>query len=136
MNFSRIAITFRSHLSFDGRLKGSGGGVAIRFAATLTNRTMFGPDGCRENGSFDASLMMSRAGQIIISHLNGNFLAIAARSTDLLTSSRTTNVPTAPMLTTPNFANCLAINAGWHRLVPPTFTARRKTTEAILSSDQ
>ena len=70
---------------------------------------------------------MSRAGQIMISHLNGNFFAIAARRVDSLTSSRTTNVPTAPMLTTPNFANCFAISAGWHRFAPPTFTARRKT---------
>jgi len=56
--------------------------------------------------------MMSRAGQITISHLNGSFFAIAARKTDSLTSSRTTNVPTAPMLMTPNFANCFAIDAG------------------------
>jgi hypothetical protein len=92
---------------------------------------MSGPDGWRENGSFEASLMMSRAGQIMISHLNGNFFPIAARRVDSLTSSRTTNVPTAPMLTTPNFGNCLAMTAGWHRFVPPTFTARRKTTQGI-----
>jgi hypothetical protein len=75
--------------------------------------------------------MMSRAGQIMISHLKGNFFAIAARSAASLTSSRTTNVPTAPMLTTPNLANCLAIAAGWHRLAPPTLTARRNTTQRI-----
>src|SRR5215475_1900401 len=90
---------------------------------------MSGPDGCPANGSFDASLMMSCAGQIMISHLNGNFFAIAARRVDSLTFLRTTNVPTAPMLTTPNCANCLAISAGWQRLALPTFTARRKTTE-------
>jgi hypothetical protein len=84
-----------------------------------------------ENGSFDASLTTSRAGQMMISHLNGSFRAIAARKTDSLTSSRTTNVPTAPMLTTPNFTNCFAISAGWHRFVPPTFTARRNTTHRI-----
>jgi len=73
---------------------------------------MFGPEGCRENGSFDVSFMMSRAGQIMISHLNGSFLAIAARKADLLTSSRTTNVPTAPIFTTPNLLSSLAIDAG------------------------
>ena len=83
-----------------------------RLANTLTNRTIFGPKGCRENESFDASLITSRAGQIMISHLNSSFLAIAARRADSLTSSRTTNVPTAPMLRTPNLANCLAIKAG------------------------
>ena len=131
MNFSRIAITFRSHSFSDGRLKGSGGGVAIRFAATLTNRVMSGPDGCPANGSFDASLIMSRAGQIIISHLNGNFFAIAARRADSLTSLRTTNVPTAPMLITPSFDNWLAITAGWQRFALPTFTPRKNTTRRI-----
>ena len=48
----------------------------------------------------------------MISHLNGSFFAIAARRVDSLTSLRTTNVPTAPMLTTPNFDNCFAISAG------------------------
>jgi hypothetical protein len=56
--------------------------------------------------------MMSPAGQIMISHLNGNFFAIAVRRVDSLTFSRTTNVPTAPMLTTPNLASSLAIVAG------------------------
>jgi hypothetical protein len=55
---------------------------------------------------------MSRGGQIMISHLNRSLRAIAARSADSLTFSRTTNVPTAPILITPNFANCFAIIAG------------------------
>jgi hypothetical protein len=38
------------------------------------------------------------------------------------------------MLTTPNFANSFAISAGWQQFVPPTFTARRNTTEAIEES--
>jgi hypothetical protein len=75
--------------------------------------------------------MMSRAGQIMISHLNGSLEAIALRRVDSLTFSPTTKVPTAPMLTTPNFANSFAISAGWHRFVPPTFTARRNTTHLI-----
>jgi hypothetical protein len=75
--------------------------------------------------------MISRAGQIMISHLNGSFFAIAARRADSLTSLRTTNVPTAPMLTTPSFDNCLAIAAGWQRFALPTFTPRRNTTELI-----
>src|SRR5262249_32952297 len=75
---------------------------------------------------------MSRAGQIMISHLKGNFFAIAARRTDSFTSSRTTNVPTAPMLMIPNLPNCLAMAAGWHRFAPPTFTARRNTTQRML----
>src|SRR5207247_54396 len=83
---------------------------------TLTNRTTFGPEGCHENGSFDASLITSRAGQIMISHLNGNFRAIAARRADSLTSSRTTNVPTAPILTISNLANCFPMSPGWDRL--------------------
>ena len=74
---------------------------------------------------------MSRAGQIMISHLNGNFFAIAARRADSLTSSRTTNVPTAPMLITPSLDNCLAITAGWQRFALPTFTPRRNTTQRI-----
>ena len=126
-----MAITFSSQSSSEGRLRGSGGSARSRLANTLTNRTMFGPDGCRENGSFDESLMMSRAGQIMISHLNGSFFAIAPRKVDSLTSSRTTNVPTAPMLTTPNLASCFAIAAGRHRLAPPTFTARRNTTQRM-----
>jgi hypothetical protein len=73
---------------------------------------MFSLEGCRANGFFDVSLIMSRAGQIMISHLNGNFLAIAARRVDSLTPSLTTNVPTAPMLITPNFVSRLAICAG------------------------
>src|SRR5437588_12032534 len=72
----------------------------------------------------------------MISHLNGNFRASAARSTESLTSSRTTNVPTAPMLTTPNFANCSAICVGWQRFAPPTFIARRNTTQLISKSDE
>jgi hypothetical protein len=35
------------------------------------------------------------------------------------------------MFTTPNLANCLAINAGLHRLALPTFTPRRNTTLRI-----
>jgi hypothetical protein len=35
------------------------------------------------------------------------------------------------MFTTPNLVNCLAIDAGRHRLALPTFTARRKTTQRI-----
>src|SRR5262249_55238507 len=106
-----------------------GGGARRGLANTFTNRVVSGPAGCRANGSFFASLRMSRAGQIIISHSNGNFFAIAARRVDSLTFLRTTNVPTAPMLTTPNCANCFAISAGWQRFALPTFTARRKTTE-------
>jgi hypothetical protein len=54
---------------------------------------------------------------------------MAERSVDSLTSLRTTNVPTAPMLTTSNLASSLAIAAGRQRFAPPTLTARRKTTE-------
>src|SRR5947207_3008903 len=122
---------FTSQSSSEGRVKGGGCGARSGFANMFTNLVMLGSEGCRENGSFAASLMMSRAGQIIISHLNGNFLAIADRSADSVTFSRTTNVPTAPMFTTPNLANRLARVAGWHRLAPPTLTARRKTTRAI-----
>src|SRR6266702_2101915 len=129
---------FSSHSSSEGRLRGRGGSARSRLANTLTKRTMFGPEGCREDGSFDArhresvsprrpdKTRISFAGQIMISHLNGSFLAIAARRADSLTSSRTTNVPTAPMFTKPYLANCLAIVAGLHRLALPTLTARRK----------
>src|SRR5687768_11149232 len=79
--------------------------------------------------------MISCAGRIMISHLKGSSFAIAARRTDSFTFFRTTNVPTAPMLTMPNLESCLAIRAGWQRLVPPTFTARRKTTEDIVRED-
>src|SRR6266576_7120845 len=103
---------FISQSPSEGRLRGRGGGAWSRLANTFTNCVMFGPDGCCANRSFDASLMMSRAGQIMISHLNGNLFAIATRRADSLTFSGTTNVPTAPMLTTPNLDNCLAINAG------------------------
>ena len=120
---------FSSQSSSKGRLRGRGGSARSRLANTLTNRTMFGPEGCCENGSLDASLMMSRAGQIMISHLNGNFFAIAARRALSLTFSRATNVPTAPMLTISNLDNSFAISAGWHRLAPPTFTARRNMTQ-------
>ena len=113
----------------EGRLRGRAGRAGSRFANTFTNRVMLGSDGCRANGFFDVSLMMSRAGQIMISHLNGNFRANAARRADSLTFLRTTNVPTAPMLTTPNLASCLASSAGRHRLAPPTFTARRNTAQ-------
>src|SRR4030095_3969194 len=95
-----------------GKQSGSGGGEGSRLAKTFTNRVMFGSGGWSPNVSLDASLMISRAGQIMISHLNDNFFAIAERRADSLTSSRTTNVPTAPMLITPSFDNCLAITAG------------------------
>src|SRR5437660_6900514 len=107
-----MAMIFSNQSSSEGRLRGRGGGVWSLLANTFTNCVMFGPDGCCANGSFDVSLMMSRAGQIMISHLNGNFFAIAMRKADARTFSRTANVPTAPMLTTPNLDNCLAINAG------------------------
>jgi hypothetical protein len=67
----------------------------------------------------------------MISHLNGNFFANAERRAASLTSLRTTNVPTAPMLITPSRDNCLAITAGWQRFALPTFTPRRKTTQRI-----
>src|SRR5437588_12136312 len=121
---------FSSQSLSDGRLRGRAGRAGSRFANTFTNRIMLGSDGCRANGSFEVSLMRSRAGQIMISHLNGSLRAIAARRTDSLTSLRTTNVPTAPMLITPKTASSLAMAAGRHRFALPTFTARRKTTEA------
>src|SRR5213596_1691216 len=68
---------------------------------TFTNRVIFGPDGCRENGSRRIRSTICFGGQIMISHLNGSCRAIAARSVDSLTSSRITKVPTAPMFTTP-----------------------------------
>src|SRR5437868_7695601 len=101
-----------SQSSAEGRLRGRGRGRGGGLAKTFTNRVIFGREGCCANGSRDASLMMSRAGQIMISHLNGNFFAIAARKLDSLTFSGTTKVPTAPTLTTPNFDNCFAISAG------------------------
>src|SRR4029077_18816983 len=116
-----------SQSSSDGKQSGSGGGEGSRLARTFTNRVMFGSEGCSENGYFEASLMMSRAGQIMISDLNGNFFAIAERRADSLTFLRTTNVPTAPMLTTPRLDNWLAIIAGWQRFALPTFTPRRNT---------
>ena len=67
----------------------------------------------------------------MISHLNGNFFAIAARRADSLAFSRTMNVPTAPMLITPSFDNWVAIAAGWQRFALPTFTPRRNTTWRI-----
>src|SRR5260370_17044549 len=89
----------------EGKQSGRGGGDGSRLARTFTNRVMFGSEGCSANGSFKASLMMSRAGQIMISHLNGNFFAIAERRADSRTFSRTTNVPTAPILITPSLDN-------------------------------
>src|SRR5712691_5155751 len=120
-----------SHSLSEGRLRGREGSARGRLCNTLTNRVTSGPDGCRENGSLLTRSTICFARQIMISLLNGSFFAIAARREDSLTSSRTTNVPTAPMFTTPNFDNCLAIIAGRHVLVPPTLTARRKTTEDI-----
>src|ERR1700751_827817 len=126
-----MAMIFRSQSLSDGKLRGRTGGAGGRLANTFTNRVMFGPEGCRENGSFGGSLMTSCAGQIMISHWNGNFFTSVARSTDSLTFSRTTNVPTAPMFTTSNLDGSFASAAGWHRFVPPTFTARRKATQDI-----
>src|SRR5438552_11969328 len=120
-----------NHSSSDGRLKGTEGGERSGLANTFTKRTISGPDSCFENGCVEASLTMSRAGQIMISHLNGNFRESAARKVDSLTSLRTTKVPTAPILTTSNLANSFAIVAGRHRFAPPTLTARRKTTRPI-----
>ena len=69
--------------------------------------------GCRLTmDSLDRQLDNTARGTNHDPHLNGSFLAIEVRRTDSLTSSRTTNVPTAPMLTTPNFANSFAIRAG------------------------
>src|SRR5438093_13673408 len=131
MNLPWMAMIFSSQSSSEGRLRGRDGGKRSGLCSTFTNRVMFGPEGCRENGSFDASLVRSRAGQIIISHLNGSFLAIAMRRTDSITFARTTNVPTAPIFTTSNLDNCFASAAGLQRFAPPTFTPRRKTTEGI-----
>jgi hypothetical protein len=130
-NLFSMAKTFSSQSSAKGRHNGSGGGVRSGWCNTLTNRVRSEPDGCSANGSFAVSLMRSCAGQIMISHLKGILLARAARRTLSLTSFRTTKVPTAPMLTTPKFANCFAISAGRQRFVPPTLTARRKTTQCI-----
>src|SRR5215471_3452190 len=88
-----MAMIFRSQSLSDGKLRGRIGSAEGRLARTFTNRVMFGSEGCREKGSFAASLMTSRAGEIMISHLNGNCFASAARSTDSLTFSRTKNVP-------------------------------------------
>src|SRR5207245_2945673 len=63
----------RAGLAADVRCKSERTPPRSRLANTLTNLVMFGPEGCRENGSFDVSLTISRAGQIMISHLNGSF---------------------------------------------------------------
>src|SRR4051812_27228111 len=124
-----MATILASQSSSEGKLRGRGGRLRSGLWRTLTKRVMVGPDGCPANGSFAASLMMSRAGQTMMSHLNGSLRANAARRVDSLTSFRTTNVPTAPMFTTSNFDSSFAISAGRHRFAVPTFTARRKTTE-------
>src|SRR2546423_7589905 len=131
MNRSWMVIIFSSHSSSEGKQRGTGGGEGSRLLRMFTKRVMFASASCSENGSFEASFMMSRGEQIMISHLNGNFFANALRRVDSRTFSRTTNVPTAPMLTTPNLANSFASCAGRQRLAPPTFTARRKTTQDI-----
>ena len=86
-----------------------GGGEYTAFRMMLTYGSISSLN-CRRT-DFDWPDRIAFAGQIVISHLNGNFRAIAARRAVSLTSSRTTNVPTAPMFTTPNFANCLAMAA-------------------------
>src|SRR5438270_12758647 len=129
-NRPRIATTFASQSSWEGRHRGRNGRFRSGACSTFTNRVMFGPEGCPAKGSVAVSLRMSPAGQIMMSHLNGSLRAHAARRTDSLTSLRTTNVPTAPMLITPKTASSLAMAAGRHRFALPTFTARRKTTEA------
>src|SRR2546423_14576630 len=118
-----------------GRHNGRAGGLRRGLCITFTNRVKFGPDGSFANGSFAASFRRSRAGQIMISHLNGSCRAIVERSVDSLTSLRTTKVPTAPILTTSNFRRFFAISAGRQRLAVPTLTARRKTTEAMRRSE-
>ena len=72
-------------LMFDVRFKSERLRPRSGLANTLTNRTMFEPEGCCENGSFDArygesvsprqpdKARISFAGQIMISHLNGKF---------------------------------------------------------------
>src|ERR1051325_4954033 len=91
-----------SHSLLEGKYSGSGGGEGGRLVRMFTKRVMFVSESSSANGSFEASLMMSRAGQIMISHLKGNCFANTLCNVDSLTFSRTTNVPTAPMLTTPN----------------------------------
>src|ERR1043166_4344847 len=122
---------FSSQSFSDGRLRGRAGSARGRWCKTLTNRVISVPEGSRANGSFAVSFTTLRAGQIIISHLNGSFLAIAVRRTDSFIFARTTNVPTAPMFTTSNLDNCFASAAGLQRFAPPTFTPRRKTTQGI-----
>src|SRR5262245_51304125 len=78
-----IAMIFNNHLSAEGKhseewrvtYDETGSGLC----STITKRVTSAREGWRANGFFDASLMMSRAGQIMISHLNGSFLAIALR---------------------------------------------------------
>src|ERR1043165_6530912 len=125
-----MAITLASQLSSDGSEIGRAGRLRSGSCNTLTNRVKLGPAGSFANGSFAASFSKSPAGQIMISHLKGNLRANAARRVDSLTALRTTKVPTAPRFTTSNFESALAISAGRHRFAVPTFTARRKTTEA------
>src|SRR5919108_4668780 len=103
------AIILSSHSLSEGKLTGSGGSLGGRSCKTLTKRVMSGPDGERTNGSFFVRSTIAFAGTIMISHLNGNFLAIALRRVDSLTDLRTTKVPTAPILTMSNFDNCFAI---------------------------
>src|SRR5690242_14699313 len=111
-----------------GYNRGRVGRLGNRLLSMLTKRTTSAPDGWPQNGSLAASFRTSCALTTMISHLNESFPATAARTVDSLTFSRTTNVPTAPMLTKPYFASCFATSAGRHRLVVPTLTARRKTT--------
>src|ERR1043166_9763182 len=125
-----MAMSFSSHSLSEGRRKGRAKGRFRGFlCSTLTKRVNSGPESSPANGALAASLVVSRPWQIMISHLKGNFFAIAARNVESLTAFRITNVPTAPMFIISNFFNSFASCAGRHRFVPPTFTARRNTTE-------
>jgi hypothetical protein len=91
---------------------GPAGNDRLRFARTLTNRTISGLEGCPANGSAVANRMISLPPQIITWVSNGNRRIISARSFVRLIVLRITKVPAAPMLTASKRTSAFARTLG------------------------
>ena len=108
-------------------------GKCLRFAITLANCKIAGPDGCPAKGSDDASRRISLPSQIMTSASNGSRRANSARIFMRATGFRMTKVPAAPMLTASKLS-VFASTLGRNVLCPPTLTPLRRTTSAIVST--
>ena len=97
-----------SHFDPAGCSIGSFGFDRGAFSSTVTNRPISFPAGASPNQSPSANATTSDPLQTISSGSNASRRKISFRNFASLTFSRTTNVPAAPIFTTPNSASSFA----------------------------